>query len=117
MRSRSPLTIASTCSLRASGDEVVVLAVSCHRGLLDRVADDRRVSPDALDELSRDPLVSVSGELRASRDQFEFGEREWARDHLDAVVHEPSHHEIRYAPRLPMRAEMNTPGSTTTRIT
>ena len=41
--------VLATCE----GDEVVVLAVSCHRGLLDGVVDDGRVSPVALDELKR----------------------------------------------------------------
>src|SRR5215207_2390624 len=76
------------------GDEVVVLAVSCHRGLLDRVVDDHRVSPDALDELTNGPLVDVRDELRAPQHQFEPGEQPRAGDDADAVVHERSHHEV-----------------------
>jgi hypothetical protein len=93
MRSRSPLTIASTCSLRARATRSSSL-VSCHRGLLDWVVDDRRVPPDALDELTDGSLADVRGELRAPQHQFELGEQQRAGDDLDAVVHERRQHEI-----------------------
>jgi hypothetical protein len=68
--------------------------VSCHRGLLDWVVDDRRVPPDALDELTDGSLADVRGEIRAPQHQFELGEQQRAGDDLDAVVHERRQHEI-----------------------
>jgi hypothetical protein len=49
------------------GDEVVVRAILCRRGLLDGVVNDRRVSPDALDELANGPVVDVGRELGRPR--------------------------------------------------
>jgi hypothetical protein len=54
----------------------------CHRRLLGGIVDDRRVAPDALDELTHGPLVA-RGELRAPQDQFELGEQQRARDDAD----------------------------------
>ena len=62
--------------------------------LLDRVVDDHRVSPDALDEVTNGPLVYVRGELRGPQHEFELGEQPRAGDGADAVVHERSHHEV-----------------------
>jgi hypothetical protein len=55
------------------------------------------VSLNALDKLSRNRLIDVGGGLRAPQDRFQFGEQERARDHRDAVVFEPSYHEVRCA--------------------
>jgi hypothetical protein len=89
-RSRSPLTIASTRSVRARATR----SFSLDRGLLGRVVDDRRVPPDALDELTDGSLADVRGEPRAPQHQLELDEQQRAGDELDAVVHERRQHEI-----------------------
>jgi hypothetical protein len=74
------------------------------------------MAPDAPDVLAPGLFVCVASEFRAPQHLLQLGEQCRARDDDDPVVGERAHDGVRRGALSPMSAEMNTPGSITTRI-